>query len=117
MSLTTKIVVMFGVAFSLLVSSGARSSKRDEECAVVHEALQKVHELKAGDSRAKLEVSFELDGGLQIASNSRYALKKCRYIKLDVEFSDKNGSSQVEFLPTDKISKMSQLYVEYPVAD
>ena len=105
------------VLFSTLGASGGRTIP-DDNCAAIRDALKEIGELKPGDSRAQSERSFELDGGLQVSADSRYAFKKCQYIKVDVEFSKQsisNGTAPI--LPTDKIVKISRLYLENPVYD
>src|ERR1700739_4974328 len=105
------------VLFPTLGASGGRTIP-DDNCAAIRDALKEIGELKPGDSRAQLESSFELDGGAQVSAHSRYAFNKCQYIKVDVEFSKQsisNGTAPI--LPTDKIVKISRLYLENPVYD
>jgi hypothetical protein len=103
------------VLFSTLGASGGQTIP-DDNCAAIRNALKEIGELKSGDSRAQLERSFELDGGLQVSRDSRYVFKKCQYIKVQVEFST-SGNETASLLPTDKIVKISRLYLENPVYD
>ena len=104
--------------FSTLVCASSRPTASDNACVAIREALNQIRERKPGDSRVQLERSFELDGGLQVSSNSRYVFKKCPYIKVDVEFSKQGmGNGASAFLPDDKIVNISRLYLEYPVGD
>jgi hypothetical protein len=77
----------------------------------------KVRELKPGVLRSQLEKDFELDGGMQSAATSRYVLKTCHYIKIDVSFSGDGINDRTEFLPTDKMVTVSKPYLEFPVKD
>jgi hypothetical protein len=74
-------------------------------------------ELKAGDTRAKLEQEFESDGGITGPKQSRYKFKKCPYIKIDVEFSRKGESDWMDYLPTDTVVHISKPYLQYPIYD
>jgi uncharacterized protein YecT (DUF1311 family) len=97
----------------------AISDQRDEGLATEHlirEALKQISELRPGDSRMLLERNFEQDGGLQFARHSRYVLKKCQFIKVDVEFSGE-GIDNRAALPSDTVVRVSRPYVEYPSAD
>ena len=73
--------------------------------------------LKPGAPRTALDSDFEMDGGLQLAKESIYVFSKCHYIKIRVEFSKTDASHQIDPLPTDKITKISQPHLELPVAD
>jgi hypothetical protein len=84
---------------------------------VIEDALKIVNDLKPGDLRARLEQSFELDGGLQFPAKSRYVFRTCRYIKVDVELSSEGIQSRTDFLPGDKIVKISRPYLEYSTYD
>ena len=103
------------VLFSTLGAFGGQTSP-DDNCAAIRDALKEIGELKPGDSRAQLERSFELDGGLNSRTNTRYVFKKCQYIKVEVEFPT-TGNGTAAFSPTDKIVKVSRLYLENPVYD
>ncbi len=83
----------------------------------MREVLAKVDGLKPGDSRAKVESDFELDGGLQFSEHGRYSWKRCPFIKIDVKFSSTGMKQTPEFLPEDEIVSVSKPYVEYPFTD
>lgn len=89
----------------------------ESACALVADALKEFHKLRPGDSREHLERIFELDGGLQSSTRSRYAFKRCRFVKVDIEFSATRAESPGFPLPTDKIVNLSRLYLEEPVYD
>jgi hypothetical protein len=107
------ISILLGCVLSLSANSQPVAS---DNCETIRDVLAKIHDLRFGDARASLEDSFELDGGLQFAGESVYAFKKCRFIKIDVQF--KTGApEQIDLLPTDKIIKISRPYLEYPFRD
>jgi hypothetical protein len=81
----------------------------DNACAVVPDGLKEMDGLKPGDARDQLDGSFALEGGLQSRSKSGYAFKKCRHIKVDVEFSEEGNGDRTDFLAKDRIVKMSRL--------
>ena len=103
----------------------ALSSNTDGLCApvpqdaeaVITEALRAAGDLKVGDTRACVERSFELEGGLQIREKSRYVFKNCGYIKIDVEFSKKGDALPAGFPFTDIVVHVSKPYLEYAITD
>ena len=98
------------------VNSGGKTSTT-EACAVIPEALRKAGELKPGTSRQMVEQTFDLDGGLQIFTKSRYAFKKCHFIKVDFEFSQDKPGNDAGLSPADRVAKASRPYLEYPIYD
>jgi uncharacterized protein YecT (DUF1311 family) len=99
--------------------TSANSDHSDEVLATEHliqEALKRLAEVRSGDSRVSLERSFEEDGGMQFAGHSRYVLKKCQYIKVDIDFSGE-GIENRAALPSDRVIRVSRPYVEYPASD
>jgi hypothetical protein len=107
------------LGFALMASSGSshHGTAPDDSCGVIEEALQETGKLKPGITRDKVEASFILDGGLNFVMTSRYSFRKCRSIKLDVEFSDRAGGSPKDFSSTDRVVKVSRPYLEYPAFD
>lgn len=94
----------------------AQNSKNCDSCAVLSEALQIVQAFAQGTPRSKVEQDFRADGGLQSFRNtSRYVLKKCPSIKVDIEFRQSDG--QQGDLSTDPIVKVSRPYLESPFWD
>ena len=107
------------LSLTLLASAGFshNGSRADDNCAVIEEALQDAGKLKPGITRDKVEESFALDGGLNFVMTSRYSFKKCRSIKVDIEFTDREGGSPKEFSATDRMVKVSRPYLAYPTFD
>ena len=74
--------------------------------------------IKEGMSRADLLKLFEQEGGLQTIPASRYVLKRCRMIKVNVKFDTKYG---VEYKPVPdedlKIREVSKPYLERMIID
>ncbi len=84
--------------------------------AVAEDALNTIKGLKLGDSRAQVERDFQMDGGMTFAPQTRYRFKKCPFVKVDVDFSGPN-TDKGDISPTDKITGISRLYLEYPFSD
>jgi hypothetical protein len=105
---------IFSLCPMLLSAQGAQANRT--ECAAVEEALRASLALKPGMTRAEVERAFATDGGMNFREKSFYVFKKCRYLKIDVEFT---ADPKVEraFAPTDTIKSVSKLYVDYPHAD
>jgi hypothetical protein len=84
----------------------------------LYERYAEATSIKPGMSRADLLRAFEEDGGLQRIPATRYLLKSCNMIKIEVEFDTEYGQAYKEKPDADlKITKVSQPYLEYPHAD
>jgi hypothetical protein len=105
------VILVTSVAFS------QRAIDSQSNCAVIEEALQETGNLKLGITRDKVEVSFVLDGGMQFGRTSRYLFRKCRSIKVDIEFADRGAGSPADYSSADKIVKVSRPYLELPAYD
>jgi hypothetical protein len=106
--------------FSALVfsSRAQQADKQDQSENLIKEAISIAGNLKEGSIRSEVERDFELDGGIQSRGLSRYMLKKCHLIKIDVTFSkDKNSGTWIVGSPDDKVTSVSKPYLEYPVMD
>lgn len=120
----TLLVVCLGFGLAVLF---ARAGSRDKPCQAftvsVDAAMQSVARIHPGLTRADVEKEFEMDGGLQSVTPSRYVLKKCPDIKVDIEFKAADGGqpqispSSPEFSPTDLVVKVGKPYLEYPDMD
>jgi hypothetical protein len=112
-SLSSVVVILSFAAFFGTVGAPAKDSR----CALILDTLKTIQELRSGSTRAQLEQKFEADGGVQFPANSRYVLKMCPYIKIDVEFQGDRIQDRTTLLPADKIVKISKPYLEYPSSD
>jgi len=84
----------------------------------LNEMYTEATSIKPGMSRADLLRVFEEDGGLQRIPATRFLLKRCRMIKVEVEFDTKYGRMYKEKSDEDlKITKVSQPYLAYPHYD
>jgi len=84
----------------------------------LYERYAEATSIKPGMSRADLLRVFKEDGGLQRIPATRYLLKSCKMIKIEVEFDTEYGQAYKEKPDADlKITKVSQPYLEYPHAD
>jgi len=84
----------------------------------LYERYAEATSIKPGMSRADLLRVFKGDGGLQRIPATRYLLKSCNMIKVEVEFDTEYGQAYKEKLDADlKITKVSQPYLEYPIRD
>ena len=110
------VLITCALMFAILFGASPKPTNSDA-CVVIVDALKRIDDLTLGDSRSRLEQSFELDGGLQFRTKSRYVFKKCHFIKIDVEFVGEGFGHDEDFLPTDKIVKVSRPYLEYPIYD
>jgi hypothetical protein len=85
-------------------------------CRLLEQALADYGQLKPGGSRAEVERYFSRDGGFQTSGSTRYVYAKCEYLHVDIEF-EVAKPSDVTLSSTDKVTKISKLYAEYPAKD
>jgi hypothetical protein len=97
--------------------AGAQARDTADCCHAIEDALKTVSEIKAGNNRASIENNFSLDGGIQTRGKSRYFYKKCKLIKIDVEFSQDGKLAWDDLCPTDTVVRVSKPYLQYPITD
>jgi hypothetical protein len=113
---STKAAVLFLTSLLLITGVNAQHDKAaPDQCAVVESAFKDARNIRPGSTRADVERAFVADGGLTFPSPTRYVYRKCEFLKLDVEFQiDPNGKG---FSPSDVVTGVSKLYVDYPHRD
>ena len=84
----------------------------------LEERYKEAISIKAGMTRADLLKLFEEDGGVQNIPASRYVLKRCHLIQIEVKFNTKYG---VNYEPTPdqnlKIVEVSRPYLQRMAVD
>jgi len=68
-------------------------------------------------TRREVEKYFVSDGGLQFPNSTRYVYPKCVYIKLEVDFSPAPSRDRALASAEDIVTRVSKLFVNYPVKD
>jgi hypothetical protein len=100
----------------IMSTAHAQAPAGCEGCALMEAALKAVQNLSPGSPRAKVELDFRPDGGLQpFQGPTRYVFKKCPLVKVDIEFTHFDGEQ--DGLPSDQIINVSRPYLEYPAYD
>ena len=85
---------------------------------MVVDAMDSASKLKIGMLRADVERDFEADGGISVRDRGTYTYRRCHYIKLNIEFRvHENAPNTYAISPEDQVSKISSLYLAYPVSD
>ncbi len=82
----------------------------------VAHVLKLVQQIRSGDLRKSLERDWKQDGGIQVPSPTRYLLRACNNIKIDVECRQVDVTLPFN-KPEDIITSVSKPYLEYPVYD
>lgn len=72
--------------------------------------------LKIGSARGDIERYFSREGGFQVPASTRYVYSRCEYLHVEIDF-ELAKPAEIAFSTTDKITKISKLYVEYPSKD
>jgi hypothetical protein len=111
------LLVTLVVISALIIAEGKGERPGADQCGTLPLALEKIEQIKQGDSRSKVEHDFQEDGGLNQRERTRYSFKRCRFIKIDVDFAFPKNSDLGNFAPTDKILHVSRPYLEYPIQD
>jgi hypothetical protein len=117
-----KTSLVIGVLFfsigTFTVGSSTRHEARQNPREWLEERYKEATSVRAGMSRAELMRVFEEDGGLQRIPASRYVLRSCRMIKVEVEFDVKYGQAYKEKPDAQlKIKAISKPYLEYMDTD
>jgi hypothetical protein len=87
----------------------------------IFERLKEAKSIKVGTTYAELSKYFTHDGGLTSGDQHRFDLILCKCIKIEVEFTDKDGKKtpfQVDPIPDDAhVCSISKPYLEEPFFD
>ncbi|GEM_PF-1467626 len=84
----------------------------------ISDALTECARIKPGTTRAELLKTFTTEGGLFVPAHRTFVLRRCPYIKVDVDFDLAGGKSNgPEERPDDKIGKISRPYLGWSIAD
>jgi hypothetical protein len=79
-------------------------------------SLKTMQTIKPGMARADLLKVFTTEGGISTRRQRRYIFRECPYIKVLVEFDPVDDRDFVES-PSDRITKISQPFLEWTIAD
>ncbi len=100
------------------VSSSSQAETGQSHKKWLQDRYKEATSIKVGMSRADLLKVFMQDGGLNIVPASRYVLRSCYMIKIDVEFDSKYGREYKERPDSElKIRRVSKPYLEYMFTD
>jgi hypothetical protein len=97
---------------TLLASAVCQTSSHDEW---VKRSLVNIESIKAGMTRAQLEMVFDKEGGLSTPTHRTYVYRDCRYFKVDVVFEPADGL--ISESPGDRIKTISRPYLGWPILD
>ncbi|MDQ3817391.1 MAG: hypothetical protein M3362_06840 [Acidobacteriota bacterium] len=117
-----KTLLVLGFLFlsigTIAVSPSNRSEASQNPRQWLEERYKEATSIKVGMSRAELMKVFEEDGGLQRIPASRYVLKSCPMIKVEVAFDVEYGQAYREKPDEElKIKSISKPYLEYMNTD
>jgi hypothetical protein len=117
------IVLLWLAASMALGQDSMRPAQRKSDIDLEHtkwveSVMRSIFTIKPGATRKDLLRVFTEEGGLSTRTQRTYVYKRCRYIKVDVEFAPvgdlKGGSTE---MPADKIATISRPYLDYDVLD
>ena len=113
------ILLAFGLVF--VFAEGrfvTRATSNQDHEQWLEERYVEATSIKPGMTRADLLKSFEEDGGLQSIPASRYVLRSCKLIQIEVKFNTEYGLSYQPTPDKDlKISSVSRPYLERMAVD
>ena len=115
------IAFLLVAALGAVALSEARPSPHGEDpsncCQLVQDAQQASQRIKPGETRRQLEADFREDGGAQVRDETRYIYRRCRYIRVDVDFKLAPPEDSPADSPDDTVVKVSKPYLAYPTMD
>lgn len=79
------------------------------------ERIIEAKSIKPGMSRSQLLKVFDIEGGLQAIPATRYVLKSCPMIKIDVSF--KPGVANRTSGVSESIATVSKVYLDQVISD
>ena len=75
--------------------------------------MQQTGQIRVGMKRRDVEKDFDVDGGMQFRSETRYMYPKCHDIRIDVDFQPAPRTDPLEFSPDDIVTKVSRPYLAF----
>jgi len=111
------LVVALGVLAFLEAQPSPGAGGDSNCCQLVQDALQASQRIKSGETRRQLEADFREDGGAQVRDETRYIYRRCRYIRVDVDFKLAPPEDSPADSPDDTVVKVSKPYLAYPTMD
>lgn len=106
----TTTLILFAACLLLPTSYGADKILTEK----VGEIITETASLKEGNTRANLQKYFTVEGGLSTPSQRTYVSKRCRNIKIDVQFRPVNVEKESA---GDVIQKISKPYLNLSIVD
>ena len=104
-----------------LVLRGDEAKQQQAHEKWIFERLKEAESIKVGTTYGELSKYFREDGGLTSGDQHRFDLILCSCIKIEVEFTDKDGKKRpfnVDPIPHDAhVSSISKPYLEEPFCD
>jgi hypothetical protein len=80
-------------------------------------SLTDMQGINVGMTRAEMLKVFMEEGGISNRHWRRYVYRKCGYIKVDVGFAPANNPDNTDESPEDRITKISQPFLEWAIRD
>jgi hypothetical protein len=111
------VVAFFLPLVSQAIAQSAQQKASPACCSIVVAALEAVSHIHPGMSRAEVEKVFVVDGGLIIRDKTRYSLRDCHSIKVEITFDRDKQAPGVIGAPKDTVKAVDRPYLEYPIAD
>ena len=124
-----KAMIMFatsvcGLVLAVSALPAQSHPKLQEQTEWIAHSLKEMQAVKVGMTRADLLKVFTTEGGISTGLNRTYVYRKCRLIKVDVEFEpvgrparDAEGRVTLIEANEDVIKKVSKPYLEWGVTD
>ena len=98
-------------------TSQRNTNSKTGSCEIVTDALRSYSNLKTGMTRRELEQDFTAEGSFSMRSEGVYVYRRCRNIKVTVDFEFDLNAKNVVTAPSDTIKKLSKLYLDYEARD
>jgi hypothetical protein len=101
-----------------LRSAGKLADASEDHVSWVARSLLEMQAIRQGSTREELLKVFVGEGGVSNRLMRRYAYRDCPYFKVDVEFGAADSPDEkLKEHPQDKVTRISNPFLEWPVAD
>lgn len=101
-----------------LRAAGKLADASEDHVSWVARSLLEMQSIRQGSTREELLKVFVGEGGVFNRLMRRYAYRDCPYFKVDVEFGAADSpDEQLKEHPQDKVTRISNPFLEWPVAD
>src|SRR5688500_7590532 len=116
------LILLIAIVLVMVVSAAAmfpssQSVGTNNHTEWIAKRLKEIETVKVDMTRADLLKVFREEGGIATRTWQRYVYRDCPYIKVKVEFEAVGEPEKRSYGPRDRITKISQPFLEWEILD